>query len=146
MKNRRQFLFDCSTLTVAAGLLPSALMAAAAAKMPACAADFAAFAAQQGTVFTVSSPATSPVRLKLVAAKTNPSTHPLAHLAPDARNEKFSLLFRSTGPLALTQNTYAFEHPALGRLDIFIVPVQVRGSAHSHYEAIFNCPPTETSV
>lgn len=145
MKNRRQFLFDCSTLTLVAGLLPSTLMAAAA-KTPARAAGFAAFAAQQGTLFTLSSPGGRAMQLELVSACLNPSTHPRAHLAPDARNEKFTLLFRNLGAAGLQQDTYAFEHPALGRLDIFIVPARVAGAAQEHYAAIFNCPSTETLV
>jgi hypothetical protein len=80
--------------------------------------------------------------LRLIEAKWHTVRHPQAHLAADAQNEKFSLLFQSSGPVELTQNTYPFEHPALGRLDIFIVPIKVRGGACHHYEAVFNRPST----
>jgi len=140
MKNRRQFLLDCSTLTLAAGLLPATLAKAAAATATSCAASFAGFTAQLGTVFSASSASTRKVRLKLVAAESNPSTHPLAHLAPDASNEKFTLIFRAIDQAGLAQATYTFEHPELGRQEIFIVPARVNGSEPDHYAATFNRP------
>jgi hypothetical protein len=47
----------------------------------------------------------------------------------------FSLVFR--GPPSLPQGIYRIEHPALGPLDIFMVPIgpDARGP---RYEAIFN--------
>ncbi len=39
--------------------------------------------------------------------------------------ELFSLIFTGSQSEALLQDTYTFGHPALGRLDLFIVPAQV---------------------
>lgn len=51
--------------------------------------------------------------------------------------EQFSLLFR--GPLTpvLEQRTHRFEHPALGRREMFVVPTG-RDSEGTLYEVIFN--------
>ena len=58
-----------------------------------------------------------------------------------ARKEPFSLLF--LGPLhpILPQATYSLEHPALGRLEIFLVPIGPDPSGKQsgmRYEAAFN--------
>jgi hypothetical protein len=51
--------------------------------------------------------------------------------------EPFAALFR--GPLepALPQGIHALEHPDLGRLEIFLVPVG-RDPQGTRYEAVFN--------
>ena len=138
-------MFNCSTLTLAAGWLPTVLTAAVTGGRPAVAAGFATFAAQQGTVFSVTSAAAA-VRLELVAVIQNEATHPLAHLAEDGQNEKFTLLFRSEEPTKLEQNTYALRHSELGELDIFIVPTRVNGTTQNHYEAVFNRPAAKNLV
>lgn len=51
---------------------------------------------------------------------------------------QFSLLFRGSHDVPLTQDTYAFEHAALGRFSMFIVPVGLRDGKACYYEAIFN--------
>ena len=49
----------------------------------------------------------------------------------------FSLLFEGPPDPILPQRIYPLEHPALGRLELFLVPLQPeRGRAR--YEAIFN--------
>jgi hypothetical protein len=63
----------------------------------------------------------------------------MAVAAPDASNEKFSLLFR--GPLAqpLSQDTYQCEHKEMGQFAIFIVPVCGKDTRRGRlYEAVFN--------
>ena len=57
------------------------------------------------------------------------------HAGP--RRAPFSLIFR--GPLrpVLVQHTWPLEHPALGRLEIFLVPLGPDGSG-MRYEAVFN--------
>jgi len=65
----------------------------------------------------------------------------LAANAEDARNERFCLLFRGSAHQLLAQNTYVFEHPRLGDLTLFIVPIGSReGAPHCYYEAVFNYP------
>ena len=57
--------------------------------------------------------------------------------APGSRRSPFSLVFR--GPLSpvMPQHTYPLEHPALGRLEIFLVPIGPDASG-MRYEAVFN--------
>ncbi len=52
--------------------------------------------------------------------------------------EKFSLLFRGTSAVPLTQRMYRFEHPEAGQFDLFIVPVACHERGVRHYEAIIN--------
>ena len=54
------------------------------------------------------------------------------------RTEPFSLSFVCPrgGPFA--QATYSMEHPELGVLDIFLVPIGPDNSGRSRYEAVFN--------
>lgn len=144
MTNRRQFLLGCSAFTVAAGLTPVTLWSAPAGEVSLAHIRFETFAAQLGTCFTVSKNSTATRTLKLVEATVTPSTHPLAHHAADGRNEKFSLLFRGTDDVALTQDTHVFEHADIGRFAMFIVPVKIQDA--TYYQAIFNRPVTGTAI
>jgi len=144
MKTRRQFLLNCSTLALAAGVLPTGLLAGSS--RPVVAGSFESFRAQVGSTFRVASRAGASVRVELVEAREWVSQHPQAQLALDAQHEKFSLLFRPVAGSALTQDTYEFSHAELGGFLMFIVPVKVAGSDHFHYEAIFNRPRTESLV
>jgi hypothetical protein len=56
--------------------------------------------------------------------------------APQLRREPFSLVFRGPLDAPLAQHTYTFEHPALGAIDIFIVPIAPSAEGRL-YEAIF---------
>lgn len=136
MKTRRQFLLNCSTLALAAGVLPTGLLAGST--RPVVAGSFESFRAQVGSIFTVASRTGAPVRVELAAAEEWVSQHPQASSAFDAQHEKFSLLFRPVTGAALSQDTYEFSHAELGQLLVFVVPVKVAGSDHFHYEAIFN--------
>ena len=51
--------------------------------------------------------------------------------------ESFSLLFHGPQQRMLRQGTYAFEHPQIGRFDLFIVPIAAE-NGRVHYQAIFN--------
>ncbi|MFL6197789.1 MAG: DUF6916 family protein [Thermoanaerobaculia bacterium] len=58
-----------------------------------------------------------------------------------ARKEPFSLLFLGPARPVLPQATYALEHPALERMEIFLVPIgpDPRGKRTGmRYEAAFN--------
>ncbi|MEO8054403.1 MAG: hypothetical protein ABI768_04580 [Acidobacteriota bacterium] len=57
--------------------------------------------------------------------------------APGPRRSPFSLVFRGPMQPVLRQSTYALEHAALGRLEIFIVPIGPDASG-MRYEAVFN--------
>lgn len=50
--------------------------------------------------------------------------------------ECFSLTFSGPRTRALAQNTYQFDHPALGSFPLFIVPMGVSADG-PHYEAAF---------
>ena len=52
------------------------------------------------------------------------------------RRAPFSLVFLGPEGIALPQATYLLAHEALGRLDIFVVPVEQTGN-RLLYEAIF---------
>jgi hypothetical protein len=54
-----------------------------------------------------------------------------------ARTEAFSLEFHGPAGAALPQAEYRFEHPVLGELALFIVPVGQQGGL-LEYEAVFN--------
>ena len=54
-----------------------------------------------------------------------------------SRRSPFSLLFRGPRSPVLPQHIYALDHPELGRLEIFLVPVREDRDG-VEYEAIFN--------
>ena len=53
-----------------------------------------------------------------------------------ASRRSFSLIFRETGGSYLPQRTYAIEHPALGWLDLFLVPIGP-DQVGMRYQAVF---------
>jgi hypothetical protein len=62
---------------------------------------------------------------------------PLPHRGRDAARAPFSLMFRNGSPLLFPQQTYRMQHPRLGELDIFLVPV-ARDREGFLYQAVFN--------
>ena len=56
---------------------------------------------------------------------------------PGMMREPFSLIFRSGTPVVMQQRIYPFKHEAMGKLDIFIVPIG-RDPHGVVYQAIFN--------
>lgn len=67
---------------------------------------------------------------QLVEARTGQS-EPLNGRQP------FSLTFVTTQEAALPQSIYRVEHPGLGEMDLFLVPV-ARTTAGLHLEAVFS--------
>ena len=51
--------------------------------------------------------------------------------------ESFSLIFHGPGDHLLPQKMHPFEHPQLGRFELFIVPIG-QGPGHLKYQAVFN--------
>jgi hypothetical protein len=51
----------------------------------------------------------------------------------------FSLLFRGGPHFSLRQHIFTLEHPALGPLELFLVPVSQEPDGF-RYEAVFNYP------
>jgi hypothetical protein len=56
---------------------------------------------------------------------------------PGMIREPFSLIFRSASQVVLPQRIYPFRHAAMGRLELFIVPIG-RDAAGVVYQAVFN--------
>jgi hypothetical protein len=55
------------------------------------------------------------------------------------RRQSFSLIFRGPAARLLDQRIYPVEHPRLGTLGIFLVPLGSEGDPNGlHYQAIFN--------
>jgi len=62
----------------------------------------------------------------------------------DERLEQFSLIFTAPAGAPLHQGSYAVEHPALGNLPLFLVPIA--GDAEGvTYEAVFSRLRTEAA-
>jgi hypothetical protein len=147
MTTRRQFLFGCSALTLAASFAPASLWSAPPSRNVSLdQISFETLAAQVGTVFTISQKSAATAALKLVEAKLTPSVYPVAQHAEDAKNEKFFLMFCGPKHPALTQDTHIFEHADLGRFQMFIVPVRTKDSRRTYYQAIFNRPVAQALV
>lgn len=91
------------------------------------------FAPLVDQAFTLQLPEGSTLQLRLVEATAH------RQHSPDFR-PGFSLLFRCPELPAgqyISQNTYTFEHPALGQLDLFMVPIEPDQSG-MRYQCIFS--------
>ena len=93
------------------------------------------FAKLAGSKFAVSVDDKATESLELVAVTPYKKGH-------DPQDEtvkipSFSLLFAGGSTPHLPQRNYAMEHPVLGRLEIFIVPIGP-GARGMQYEAVFN--------
>jgi hypothetical protein len=142
MTSRRDFLVGWSVLGTAVAWQPAALWAAAepAEAAPWEAPGLATFSRVVGTDFRVVPAGPAGVTFCLEAAEKLP------HATAGQAERQFSLLFRGHPECALEQNTYRLEHATLGRMDVFIVPVQLRKDGVRYYEAIFNQAPHRGAV
>jgi len=140
MLTRRDFLKGCSTLTLAASLAPISLVpkSSRTGDLSLDQISFDTFLGQQGTIFRAWPGSAPAVRLKLIEVQEYRVNCSRAHMAEDAANEKFSLLFRGSDSRKLEQNTYVFEHDNIGRFSMFIVPLRAGKDQHNYYQAIFN--------
>lgn len=147
MFTRRQFLFSGFICGAAAVGLPSGLGAVVGGG-PDSLDNFglSEFSRCIGAAFKACSPAGVGARLELVAVRAMARSTGKWASAPDAENEKFSLHFRGVRSAALTQGTYTFENPELGRSEIFIVPVGPATGEEINYEAVYNRPPRNQSI
>jgi hypothetical protein len=145
MSTRREFIIRCSTLT-AGMLVPMGLLAETAfcprrqrdVEQLSC----SAFAGQLNTPFRIRANSTRPVTVKLVEVRVTPEPQlsPGRRPPSDAANEKFSLIFSGSRRDLLEQETYLFEHEALGQFSFFIVPIFTRNLDKINYEAVINRP------
>lgn len=90
--------------------------------------NHAAFEKHVGSQFLAQLSDTQPVALELVQAEDQGIT---------AHQERFTLLLQGPPDRFLPQATYAVEHPVLGRMDLFLVPIG-REQNGFQYEAAFN--------
>jgi hypothetical protein len=91
-----------------------------------------AFAENLNTKFRVRVESPRPVELELNEVKVYS-----AGKNEQGGMERFSLLLTGPGDTYLPQRTYTLEHPSMGELELFVVPVG-RGEAGFHYEVVFN--------
>jgi hypothetical protein len=77
------------------------------------------------------------LELQLIEARTIGESRRTA--PPGIREQPFSLIFRSARDRLLPQQIYPIEHPTLGTLEIFLVPLgPAPDSTGLQYQAIFN--------
>ena len=62
---------------------------------------------------------------------------PIETPARNPARAPFSLLFRNTSPILFPQQIYAMQHPRVGEVGIFLVPV-AQERAGFLYQAVFN--------
>lgn len=84
------------------------------------------FAENLHTVFTCDIGSDRKLDLELVELREGRSS---------PRQEQFALTF--CGPLALPQHMYDLQHPTLGELALFLVPIGKDEQGY-YYEAVFN--------
>jgi hypothetical protein len=89
------------------------------------------FAPHVGTVFIVVDDGRTLAELELVEATAIPTD------SGDRGRPPFSLAFHGPANPAFAQQTLQLEHPILGALGLFLVPL-ARDADGTHYEAIFN--------
>lgn len=85
-----------------------------------------------GTKFGVRVEAPRPIELELTEVKgyTSQSAEPEGM-------ERFSLFFYGPGDVMINQGTLTLDHPAMGELILFMVPV-ARDPQGFRYEVVFN--------
>ena len=105
--------------------------------------EFHTFAAHLHTTFHVKAGAAATVALQLIEA-TQSAPQKNAQ-ADNATYECFSLVFAGPSQPVLEQKIYTFEHPKIGRFEMFMVPVISRDAAAMHYQCIFNRPAERAS-
>ena len=97
--------------------------------------EITTFAERVGDVFRLAIDEKTTVDARLIAA--TPSALAAASPPPNGRRTPFSLVFRGPAGGALPQRIYRLEHPELGSLDVFLVPIGPDAGGMC-YEAVFN--------
>jgi hypothetical protein len=135
MSTRREFLLTCGVLASGTALVPVIALASRPVSLQVPLGEMSALtlAEQIGTWFMVRDVAGGEIPLQLTAVEACSSSTNEGH-------EQFSMLFAGSTSQALGQNTYPFQHAAIGSFELFIVPVGLPQSTHCLYEAAFNRP------
>jgi hypothetical protein len=102
--------------------------------------SFETLAGQLNSIFFVHAAEKGWVPLQLIRVEDREPSPLENPKVPIAGFERFSLVFASSHAHKLTQETYLFEHPRIGRFEMFIVPVLSLDPARNKYEAVFNRP------
>jgi hypothetical protein len=84
-----------------------------------------AFSGHVGEAFRVHRGGSGPLEVELVSVEGEPEGRP------------FSVVFRGPADAPLSQGIHRMEHPKMGSLDIFLVPIGPDGEGFL-YEAVFN--------
>jgi len=90
------------------------------------------FLAHSGTEFEVRDLGDEPVVLVLAEVRS------LGHQPQAPRVDPFALEFVGPSKPVLEQRIHGLGHPALGELEIFLVPIGVDPDGGVRYEAVFN--------
>jgi len=61
----------------------------------------------------------------------------ISELLLSPRQERFSIVFRTSNEMLLEQGLHPFEHDQMGNFELFIVPIG-RDEDGTYYEAVFN--------
>jgi len=140
MATRRRFLRDASLLSASAALSPGRIWAAPAGSLATFLDQvrFGTFASALGTTFWVLGDRLPAFGIRLVEIRPRPPANARQAAAPDAWNERFSLFFHGSPSEPLDQDTYVFEHRAIGRFEMFIAPIGAGNAGYRRYEAVFN--------
>jgi hypothetical protein len=143
MKNtRRKFLRDCTAISVVSALAPASVLANAAATpeknvlpghLPG-----DEFISQLNTIFRIDAGRRGIVHVRLDEVRHVPgqAVRPGRGLCESPANASLSLFFVGRRSELLAQDTYSFEHDALGRFELFIVPVFTRNPEKIDYHAV----------
>jgi Domain of unknown function (DUF6916) len=94
------------------------------------------FARQLNTKFSFDHPEIPSATLKLVEVNDLTPTESRRSAAATGR-ECFAVLFKGAGNTALRQETYTVSHAALGKFEMFVVPIGHKRDGR-YYEAVFN--------
>lgn len=146
MHSRRKFLANCSVAATALAVVPLSAMSSPALTecglQPLEKIGYLALARQVKSVFRVHPQSGQPVALTLLKAPLAPAIHsaPSRPPAPDADNEKFSLIFSGPKDVVLASAIHLFEHDQLGRFEMYVGQIGTLDPHSHHYETVFNRP------
>ncbi len=91
------------------------------------------FAGCLNQTFSLECPGADALQLELIQVE------PKGRFDPERdKRQAFSLLFRGPAEPIVPQANYPLENTALGRLEIFLVPLGPDGKGGANYEAVFN--------
>jgi len=90
------------------------------------------FRQQLGTSFGVRLETPRPIELELIEVRDyKPGANEPGGM------ERFSLFFRGPADIMLNQGTFTLEHPSMGEVVLFMVPI-AQDPAGFRYEVVFN--------